>query len=105
MAGVGIFFQQEPTTGRVYVANIVERGSADRSGVIRVNDVIVKIDDEDVQGQPLSTLRNLILGKQGTYVVLAFRRCLFPRRTDFYRGCVMWWVSDAFHHRSRQLAH
>ena len=45
-----------------------------RSGVIRVNDVIVKVDDEDVQGQPLSTLRNLILGKQGTYVVLAFRR-------------------------------
>ena len=74
MAGVGIFFQQEPTSGRVYVANIVENGSADRSGVIRVNDVIVKVDDEDVQGQPLSTLRNLILGKQGTYVVLAFRR-------------------------------
>jgi hypothetical protein len=74
MAGVGIFFQQEPTSGRVYVANIVENGSAARSGVIRVNDVIVKVDDEDVQGQPLSTLRNLILGKQGTYVVLAFRR-------------------------------
>ena len=74
MAGVGIFFQQEPTTGRVYVANIVEKGSADRSGVIKVNDVIVKIDDQDVQGQPLSTMRNLILGKQGTYVVLAFRR-------------------------------
>ncbi|EKX55315.1 hypothetical protein GUITHDRAFT_131545 [Guillardia theta CCMP2712] len=58
----------------VYVANIVPGGSADRSGVIRVNDVIVKVDDEDVQGQPLSTLRNLILGKQGSYVVLAFRR-------------------------------
>ena len=42
--------------------------------MIRVNDVIVKVDEEDVQGQPLSTLRNLILGKQGTYVVLAFRR-------------------------------
>mmetsp|Transcript_15874 Transcript_15874/g.31713 ORF Transcript_15874/g.31713 Transcript_15874/m.31713 type:complete len:415 (+) Transcript_15874:135-1379(+) len=74
MAGVGIFFQQEPNTGKVYVANIVQGGSADRSGVIRVNDVIVKVDDEDVQGQPLSTLRNLILGKQGSYVVLAFRR-------------------------------
>ena len=74
MAGVGIFFQQEPTSGRVYVANIVENCSADRSGVIRVNDVIVKVDDEDVQGQPLSTLRNLILGRQGSYVVLAFRR-------------------------------
>jgi len=72
--GVGIFFQQEPNTGKVYVANIVPGGSADRSGVIRVNDVIVKVDDEDVQGQPLSTLRNLILGRQGSYVVLAFRR-------------------------------
>jgi hypothetical protein len=71
---VGIFFQQEPNTGKVYVANIVPGGSADRSGVIRVNDVIVKVDDEDVQGQPLSTLRNLILGRQGSYVVLAFRR-------------------------------
>jgi chromosome segregation ATPase len=59
---------------QVYVANIVPGGSADRSGVIRVNDVIVKVDDQDVQGQPLSTLRNLILGKQGSYVVLAFRR-------------------------------
>jgi C-terminal processing protease CtpA/Prc len=49
LAGVGIFLQQEPTSGRVYVVNIVEKGSADRSGVIRVNDVIVKVDDEDVQ--------------------------------------------------------
>ena len=56
------------------MANIVPSGAADRSGVIRVNDVIVKVDDEDVQGQPLSTLRNLILGRQGSYVVLAFRR-------------------------------
>jgi len=74
MAGVGIFFQQEPQSGKVYVASIVQGGSADRSGVIRINDVIVKVDDEDVQGQPLSNLRNLILGKQGSYVVLAFRR-------------------------------
>jgi hypothetical protein len=74
MAGVGIFFQQEPNSGKVYVANIVPSGSADRSGVIRGNDVIVRVDEQDVQGQPLSTLRNLILGKQGSYVVLAFRR-------------------------------
>jgi len=74
MAGVGIFFQQEPNSGKVYVANIVPSGSADRSGVIREGDVIVKVDEQDVQGQPLSTLRNLILGKQGSYVVLAFRR-------------------------------
>ena len=47
---MGIFLQQVPTSGRVYVANIVEKGSADRSGVIRVNDVIVKVEDEDVQG-------------------------------------------------------
>ena len=49
MAGVGIFFQQEPMTGKVYVANIVPGGSADRSGVIRVNDVIVKVDEEKIR--------------------------------------------------------
>ena len=64
MAGIGIFFQQEPMTGKVYVANIVPGGSADRSGVIQVNDVIVKVNDEDVQGQPLANLKTLILGKQ-----------------------------------------
>jgi hypothetical protein len=70
-----------------------------------VNDVIVKVDDDDVQGQPLSTLRsakickhvtndsllthivlpnrNLILGKQGTYVVLAFRRMTVSRLCGF----------------------
>lgn len=49
-------------------------GSADRSAVIRVGDVVVRVDHENVEGQPLSTLRTRILGAQGSYVTLGFRR-------------------------------
>jgi hypothetical protein len=74
LAGVGIFFQQDSDTNEVFVKTIVKGGSADRSGVIRVGDVVVRIDHENVEGQPLSTLRTRILGAQGSYVTLGFRR-------------------------------
>jgi C-terminal processing protease CtpA/Prc len=45
-----------------------------RSGIIRIHDAIVKIDDEDIQGQPIPVISTLIAGQQGTFVVIAFRR-------------------------------
>ncbi len=45
-----------------------------RSGIIRIHDAIVKIDDEDIQGQPMPVISSLIAGQQGTFVVIAFRR-------------------------------
>jgi C-terminal processing protease CtpA/Prc len=45
-----------------------------RSGIIRIHDAIVKIDDEDIQGQPLPVISSLIAGQQGSFVVIAFRR-------------------------------
>jgi hypothetical protein len=74
LAGVGIFFQQDSDTNEIFVKTIVKGGSADRSGVLRVGDVVVRVDHEGVEGQPLSTLRSQILGAQGTYVTLGFRR-------------------------------
>eukprot|EP00290_Baffinella_frigidus_P008411 CAMPEP_0180137808 /NCGR_PEP_ID=MMETSP0986-20121125/12469_1 /TAXON_ID=697907 /ORGANISM="non described non described, Strain CCMP2293" /LENGTH=410 /DNA_ID=CAMNT_0022079413 /DNA_START=56 /DNA_END=1288 /DNA_ORIENTATION=+ len=74
LAGVGIFFQQDSDTNEVFVKTIVKGGSADRSGVLRVGDVVVRVDHDDVEGQPLSTLRSRILGNQGSYVTLGFRR-------------------------------
>jgi len=74
LAGVGIFFQQDSDTNEVFVKTIVTGGSADRSGVIRVSDVVVRVDHDNVEGQPLSTLRSRILGRQGSYVTLGFRR-------------------------------
>ena len=42
LAGVGIFFQQDSDTNEVFVKTIVTGGSAERSGVIRINDVVIR---------------------------------------------------------------
>jgi hypothetical protein len=36
--------------------------------------MIVAVDDRDVIGEPLATLRGLILGPQGSMVTLSFER-------------------------------
>ena len=46
----------------------------DRSGIVRIHDAVVKIDDEDIQGQPMPVICGLISGTEGTFVVIAFRR-------------------------------
>eukprot|EP00960_Hanusia_phi_P032426 749846-Hanusia_phi.AAC.5 len=64
LAGVGIFFQQDSDSNEVFVKTIVKGGSADRSGVIRMGDVVVRVDHDNVEGQPLAILRTGILGTQ-----------------------------------------
>jgi len=41
---------------------------------VKAGDVIVKVGSVNIQNQPLSNLRDLILGEPGTYVVLGFNR-------------------------------
>jgi len=41
-------------------------GSAERDGTCQVGDMIIAVDDREVMGEPLSALRNLILGNQGS---------------------------------------
>lgn len=82
VAGVGIFFQQEGD-GSVFVKTIVNGGSAEREGSVRVGDLIVAVDDRDVVGEPLATLRGLILGPQGSLVTLAFERGDGPDAQQF----------------------
>lgn len=111
IAGVGIFLKQEPTLngGCVYVEHIVEKCSADRSGRIRVYDLIVGVDGDVVEGEPLSTLRNIITGQQGTYVVLAFRRVVdmqkpFDFRVKLMRGTAEYCESNAIEMENMPLA-
>lgn len=73
-AGVGVFMQQDQGETKVYVKKVVAGGSAARSGRVEVGDVITRVDGQDVEGQPVSALRRLIVGTQGTYVRLGFRR-------------------------------
>jgi hypothetical protein len=37
----------------------------ERDGTCQVGDMIIAVDDREVMGEPLSALRNLILGNQG----------------------------------------
>jgi hypothetical protein len=41
---------------------------------VKAGDVIVKVGQVNIQNQPLSNLRDLILGEPGTFVVLGFNR-------------------------------
>lgn len=77
MSGVGIFFQQE-SDGKVYVKTIVSGGSAERDGRVRVGDVMCGVDGRDVIGEPVSVLRSLLLGHEGSNVVLTFARAVEP---------------------------
>ena len=90
---IGVHLVQDTISSKLVVSHLVPGGSADRfesfltcfkqilmsrsicrSGIIRIHDAIVKIDDEDIQGQPMPVISGLIAGKQGTFVVIAFRR-------------------------------
>jgi hypothetical protein len=90
---VGIHLVQDKISSKLVVSYLVPGGSADRfvlrskncslfltrrldlrSGIIRIHDAVVKVDDEDIQGQPMHVISNLIAGPQGTFVVIAFRR-------------------------------
>jgi len=43
---------------------------------VRVGDVICGVDGRDVIGEPVSVLRSLLLGHEGSYVVLTFARAV-----------------------------
>ena len=53
---------------------VVQNGSAWRSGIVKAGDIIVKVEQVNIQNQPLSSLRDLILGEPGTFVTLGFNR-------------------------------
>lgn len=74
LAGVGVFFQQDPDSHDVFVRSLVPGGSADRCGKILANDVIVSVDGSAVRGRSLQELRDLILGAPGSNISLSFMR-------------------------------
>ncbi len=46
------------------------------AGRVRVGDVLCGIDGRDVIGEPMSILRSILLGQEGTSVVLTFARAV-----------------------------
>jgi len=76
-AGVGILFvEEEDPSGfvRVTVKALIEGGSAERTGMVRAGDMVVRVGNQDVIGKPLSVLRTMIPGPIGSYCRLGFLR-------------------------------
>ncbi|KAJ1477007.1 hypothetical protein T484DRAFT_1906956, partial [Baffinella frigidus] len=80
-AGVGLLFQTS-SDGRIVVKEVVQGGSAWRGNVIKPTDVIVNVGQHNVQKQPLSNLRELILGEPGSFITLGFQRGGGPQYYD-----------------------
>jgi len=79
--------QQDQGDTRVYVKKVVPGGSAARSARVEVGDIITHADGVDVSGEPVSALRKRIVGPQGTYVRLGFRRAdKFEFEVNLMRG-------------------
>ena len=57
----------------VVVKQLVPRGSADRAGVVRVGDQLLRVGDEDVSRQTVASMRHLIIGEVGSFCDIAFR--------------------------------
>jgi hypothetical protein len=72
MGKVGVGLKVEPTHAGYVVSELVPKGPAEASGKIRVGDLIVSVDGFPVGNA--ATLPPLMIGLQGTEVVIGFRR-------------------------------
>jgi len=72
-AGVGLLLGEQKDSSIVSVKQVVPRGSADRTGRIRVGDQILRVGNTDGTGLGVTDLRNLIIGEQGSTVRLTLR--------------------------------
>ena len=73
LAGVGLFFQQSPQEG-IFVASVTPGCAAARTACIKKGDLVIKVNEDPVQGISLAQLRQFVLGPPGSFVVFTFRR-------------------------------
>ncbi|EKX54215.1 hypothetical protein GUITHDRAFT_160841 [Guillardia theta CCMP2712] len=87
--GVGLAFEIGRDSS-LFVSQLDPSCSAARSGVIQVHDEILKIDGELVEKQSLNLLKSRVLGRQGSFVNMTFRRLtdrgLFVFEVELMRG-------------------
>merc|ERR1719199_2071656 len=74
--GVGVLFAErivESTSAlEVFVKQVYAGGPADQSGQIKVGDVLVSVNGEDVAGHNLQDLRRVVPGPLDSAVTLGF---------------------------------
>lgn len=72
MQGVGIVVQ--PSSHGFVITQIVVASPAAKSGMVKVNDILVEVNGTAVQGMSLSKIMELLRGKTGTSVSLLLKR-------------------------------
>ncbi len=90
LCGVGIVFQAGNRLngqGGLIVASLAVDGPADKSGQVRVGDILVSIDELDIRQVNPVNLSPMILGPPGSKVLLGFSSPDSSRRTvELTRG-------------------
>lgn len=70
--GIGVTLL--PNSDGVIISGFIDNGPAAKSGLIKVNDKIVKIDDISVENVPFEKVVELLRGKSGSPVALVVKR-------------------------------
>lgn len=71
--GVGITIQKEENDEGFLVIAVAARGPAEEAGM-QVQDLVVKVADQDVRQMTTTELRDLVKGKEGTFVSMTILR-------------------------------
>lgn len=72
--GVGITIQAAETADTGFVILAVTEGSPAQEAGLAVGDLLIAVEDEDVRGMAVDGVRNLVRGKEGTFVKMTVLR-------------------------------
>ncbi len=70
--GIGVILQRKPEG--IVITRLVKGGPAERSGLVKVEDRIVKINNENVKDSPLDVVIDILRDLKGDSVVLVLKR-------------------------------
>lgn len=71
--GIGAYLSIDPATGLAKISGVIADTPAEEAG-LRENDIIYKVDDENIQGLELSEVVSRVKGEEGTIVHLTIVR-------------------------------
>lgn len=79
MQGVGVVLQ--PSANGFVITQLVVASPAAKSGLVKVNDVLVEVNGVKVRGMSLNKVMELLRGKSGTSVTLLLKRRVMDQGT------------------------
>lgn len=71
--GVGLYLSQDIETGQVKVSRPIPGTPGEAAGIL-AEDILIKVDGEDIAGQALDVVVSKVKGEEGTHVILTFLR-------------------------------